>query len=108
MNTFIECTFIEIPQEGIANILIGSVYRPQNTNLAAFNDELIILPKIIDGDKDKLVFLAGHFNMDLIKHDTNLTTDEFLNNLLSYSFMLAIQYPTRPAGASVSLIDNIL
>ena len=36
---FIECIFIEVPQSRNLNILLGSVYRPPNTDVRKFNAE---------------------------------------------------------------------
>lgn len=103
----IECLFIEVPQKGKRNILFGCFYRPPNTDTVLFNTEIVEILKVIENRKNSIVFLAGDFNLDLLKFDNHAPTAEFLNNLLSYSYYPAIRYPTRISDTSATLIDNI-
>jgi len=107
MSSYIECLFIEIPQTGKQNIFIGCIYRPPNSDTDQFNSEIVQLLKIIDGEKKKIAFIAGDFNLDLVKQEKHAQTSEFLNNLLSYSYFPTIHSPTRISDASSTLIDNI-
>ena len=107
MSVFVECLFIEIPQKGKLNILIGCVYRPPNTDVNLFNSEILTILKLIDSEKNKLVLLAGDYNLDLLKYDCHSPTAEFLNNMLSYYFLPVIRNPTRISEISATLIDNI-
>src|SRR3989442_392726 len=51
--------------------------------------------------------ILGDFNLDLIKSEIHPPTNEFFNNLLSYSFFPTIHNPTRICDSSATLIDNI-
>jgi hypothetical protein len=57
--------------------------------------------------RKKIAFIAGDFNLDLIKQEKHAQTAEFLNILLSYSFYPTIHSPTRISDTSSTLIDNI-
>ena len=57
--------FIEIPQKGKNNIVIGCIYGPRNTDISLFNSQILVLLKIIDREK-KLAIIAGDYNLDLI------------------------------------------
>ena len=103
----LECIFVEILQSGKKNIIIGSVYRPPNTDVVNFGVNFSNLLDILDKESNKLLFIAGDFNLDLIKHDTHAATNDFLNSLLSHSFLPTITKPTRVTDLSSTLIDNI-
>jgi len=109
MTSFIECLFIEIRVSGSQNIMIGSVYRPPNTDLVLFNAECVSILNSFDKRKNGIVLIAGDFNLNLPKHNQHGPTSEFLNNLLSYNFMPTgtISVPTRISVTSAMLIDNI-
>jgi hypothetical protein len=107
MSISIECMFVEILQSHKPNILFGCFYRPPNTDIALFNAEIVLLLKIIDNEKNKIVLLAGDYNLDLLKYNNHSPTAEFLNILLSYSYFPTICNPTRITDSSATLIDNI-
>jgi hypothetical protein len=54
--SYIECLCIEIPQKGKANVLLGCIYRPPNTDLTLFNSDILILLKVIDSEKKRKFF----------------------------------------------------
>ena len=51
--------------------------------------------------------ILGDFNIDLLKFESHLDTDNFLNCLLSSHFLPHIVQPTRITDHSSTLIDNI-
>jgi hypothetical protein len=106
MCSFIESIFIEITQRGKANVLIGCIYRPPNSDIDLFNIEIVTLLSKIDGEMKKLALLAGDYNLDLIKQAKHAPTAEFLNNLTSFCFFPVISNPTRISDFSATLIDN--
>jgi len=60
------------------------------------------------GDKsEKLCFIMGDYNLDLLKYETHEQTELFLNDLLSHSFLCTKYYPTRITDTAATLIDNI-
>jgi len=107
MLPFIECLFVEILQPTGTNIIIGCVYRPPNTDLDLFNSEILTLLNILQKEKNKLIFIAGDFNLDLLKHESHGATGEFLNSMLCHTFFPVIRRPTRISEHSATLIDNI-
>ena len=52
--------------------------------------------------------ICGDFNIDLLKHSTNLRSNDFLKIILSSGFLPTLSCPTRFSDMSASLIDNIL
>ena len=57
--------------------------------------------------EQKSTFLLGDFNVNLLNYNEHNQTNEFLDSLLSNSFILLILQPTRITSHSNTLIDNI-
>ena len=51
--------------------------------------------------------IAGHYNIDILKHKTHEGTDKFINAVVSHSLSALIIRPTRFCIDKSSLIDNI-
>ena len=104
---YIECIFIEVTLQNRGCIIIGSIYRPPNSDVLKFNSELDDILYVIDGRKSNLTLLAGDYNLDLIKSDTHAATSDFFSNLMLHSFVANIYKPTRITASSATVIDNI-
>ena len=107
-NDFIESLFIEIIIPNSKNILIGVIYRPPNSNVKDFlthSSDLLRCQIFNNNDS----FIMGDFNINLLKrdHDHNNVSQDFLEILLSASFLPLISKPTRVVSPSSTLIDNI-
>jgi len=90
VNEFIECVFIEVSQS-CSNFLIGCVYRPPGKELYLFKDFLVMLLDKINSKRNvPLTFLAGDFNINLLKVACHNPTNEFINVLNSYLFVPVI------------------
>ena len=107
MNDFKECIFIEIPQVIKVNILVGCIYRPPDTNIQQFNVEFIVLLDIINSGRVEHTFIACDYNIDLLKRDNHVLTEEFINNLISSSFLPTIFRSTRITNSSATLIHQL-
>lgn len=106
MNNNVESLFIEIVIHGNKNIIIGIIYRPPNSSSIDFLkylDDLVKNPVFTN----KRSFIMGDFNLDLLKHENNNKSQEFLEILMSGSFLPLISKPTRIVDNSATLIDNI-
>ena len=58
--------------------------------------------------ENKKVLLAGDFNYDLLKHETDTNISYFLQMMLNNSYQPCITEPTRIMnGNKPSLVDNI-
>ena len=57
--------------------------------------------------EQKLVFLLGDFNVNLLNYNKHNQTNEFLDFLASILFIPLILQPTRITSHSNTLIDNI-
>jgi len=100
----LESIFLEITLPRSQSIIVGCIYRPPNTNLSAFNSSLNDSLHTIEREK-KPCYLAGDFNVDLLKAETHVPSSNILELLYSHSYLPLINKPTRPTSSS--LIDNI-
>ena len=98
--------FVEINGTKEKNIIVGIIYRPPDSKLNEFLSDLdLVLGKI--SKEDKLVFLMGDWNLNLINHHFHKATSDFLDLLYSRMFFPLITRPTRITANKASLIDNI-
>src|SRR6218665_418186 len=56
---------------------------------------------------NKKLFIAGDFNINLLKLDHHLQTSNFLNTMASFKLIPVILRPTRITEFTATLIDNI-
>ena len=88
------------------NVVIGVIYRPPDTNINSFIGHVSEILSKIKSDK-KLLYIMGDFNINLLNTDKHNATQEFVDNLFSYTLLPAITKPTRVTSHSATLIDNI-
>ena len=105
----IESVFFEIQINERKTIILGVVYRP-NTQPRADID--IFMQTIIEiqskiKEENKVSYLMGDFNIDLLKVNIHAKTNEFVNDLISQGFLPKITRPTRITPHSATLIDHI-
>jgi hypothetical protein len=101
-----EALWVEICADGQQNLICGVIYRHPNSNLNNFLDYINSTTDKINRE-NKLCLLLGDFNIDLLKIETHVDTDNFLNILGSSFFLPQILQPTRITDHSATLIDNI-
>ena len=106
MSEVIESIFIEIKVPNRRSIIIGEIYRPPNSSMPEFTE---ILQNLLSNEYfyNKTCFIMGDFNLNLLQCNENPSCQDFLNLMLSKSFVPLIKKPTRVSDASSSLIDNI-
>jgi hypothetical protein len=105
----VEAVFVELQKDECGldhNVIIGTVYRPPNQCIDACIDALNEKISLIKNE-NKILYLIGDFNVNLLKHAEHIPTAEFLENMYSHSLLPLITKPTRLSGQSASLIDNI-
>ena len=89
------------------NLIVGVIYRPSNTDVGRFNEQLNLMMHTIKQER-KIAYIMGDFNINVLNHKSHQHTDEFFNNIYSNGFTPLITSPTRITGKSKTLIDNIL
>ena len=88
------------------NIIEGSLYRPPCCNVAAFLEKFTEIVTVISRS-DKYCYLAGDFNLDLLRYADHEPTREFVDCLFFHMFLPLISRPTCITAYSATLIDNI-
>ena len=108
-NDDFEAIFVEISNTTLnlnKNVIIGTIYRPPGSDLIGFNERIVdLMDRIVK--ENKICYLAGDYNINLLNHDTHQLTAEFLNIMYSNSFIPLINRPTRVTEHSATLIDNV-
>ena len=90
-------------------VIIGNIYRPPRCNIESINDFSEKMSGLFSELHDfKHVIISGDFNIDLLKFQNNSGVDNYLENLISNSFIPKISYPTRLTEKTGTLIDNFL
>ena len=91
-------------------IVIGNIYRPPRNlleNFKTFYNELEpILQKLNSNTPETII--AGDFNIDLLKIDTNATFSDFFDLVTTHNFIPKITLLTRFSERTATLIDNFL
>ena len=100
-----ESLFIEV-RGNQHNLLVGSIYRPPNTNVGDFIDSFQVLGEKLH--KFKNVLIGLDHNLDLLKTSTHSLMQQFLEATLDANLIPIITKPTRVTHNSATLIDNIL
>ena len=82
-------------------------YRHPSRDLTDFNCNY--LRKILENvsEEQKSIFLLRDLNVNLLNYNEHNQSDEFLDSLVSNSFIPLILQPTRTTSHSNTLIDNI-
>ena len=89
-------------------LIIGNLYRPPRQNVDQINSFISDFEKILDSLKNfKNVTIAGDFNIDLLKCKQNSHISNYLELVLSSSFLPSITLPTRLTDSNGTLIDNM-
>ena len=101
-----EALFIEVQIPHGKNIIAGVVYRPPNNNSDAFLAEYNKIISLISKE-NKLYYIMGDFNLNLLNSESHSPTGEFLDTMLSKMLFPLISKPSRITANTASLIDNI-
>jgi hypothetical protein len=106
-NSNFEMLFMDLNLPGLPNKTIGVVYRPPDSNLDLFmSGFMCVLSVLTKSNAD--CYIAGDFNIDLLKWESHAGTSDFINSLYLHAMIPAITKPTRFSKDSSTLIDNIL
>jgi len=85
---------------------VGSVYRLPRSNIEHVNVFIEEMKQLVTLLKKKRhVFLAGDFNLDLLKFDHNPCCTNFLESVIAHGYILKITLPTRLTQRHGTLID---
>ena len=103
----LESVFIEVDIKDKKNKIYGCIYRHPSMDLEYFTKHFFekLMNKL--ASENKISYLLGDFNIDLLKIENEETINDFYNVLTSNLFVPHITLPTRITSHSKTLIDNI-
>ena len=100
-----ETVWVEIENKNDKNFLICSVYRHPSSSIDNLTTHFQnLLSKL---SSNKLLFIMGDFNINLLDFASHTLTSDFVNNFFSHSLLPCILHPTRVSEHRASIIDNI-
>ena len=102
----VESTFVELVFNG-NNIIVGSLYRPPNTNAKDFITDFTEIKTKITA-KHKHILLGLDHNLNLLNYQNHSDTQNFLEVIIDNDLFPCITRPTRLTYHSATLLDNIL
>ena len=108
-NEHYESVWIELKNQKSKNVICGCIYRHPHDNNDIFDDFLtyleITLVKL--SKENKVIYLCGDFNSDLLKYENTNNYRKFYDLLTSYGLFPMILLPTRVTKDSATIVDNI-
>ncbi len=105
-NDDFETIWIEIENSKAKNVLCCCAYRHPSTDISAFSDHLQEKLSMIENE-NKLTFIMGDFNINLMNYDNHAQTNDFINLMFSHHLQPSVLHPTRITDTTSTLIDNI-
>jgi hypothetical protein len=102
-----ESFYIEVEMEKGKNIIVGVIYKPPENSIDSFNTDFDHILKTISRE-NKISYLLGDYNIDLLKESSDRQTSDFINIIYSSSFYPTVNKPTRITRTSATIIDNII
>ena len=104
INDVMECITIEICMGIKRNVMVSCVYRTPGSNIDIFTD---VMERMFAKIDQKVHFVCGDYNIDLLNPNKHKKTDEFIDTMLTMSLLPTITKPSRVTSYSATLIDNI-
>ena len=90
-------------------VILGNVYRTPSKSPEKFNNYFNIILQKLNTNRyaNKIKYIVGDFNQDLIKHDDNLDCQNLIDNAHNHGFVQLVSRPTRITDHSTTLIDHV-
>ena len=89
------------------NVVILLIYRIPDTSIDSFIDKISNCLNSVIRKENKLCYILGDVNIDLMKHDSHTSTSDFLDLMYLYGMIPLIRKPTRITSHTATLIDHI-
>ena len=103
-----ESIFVEVNLRNGDKIVVGSIYRPPNTDSSLFVDEYCEILCQIKKCKYKYIAIGLDHNLNLLKSHHHGHTERFIETNLEHLLIPTITRPTRVTKTTATLIDNII
>ena len=99
-----ECITIELSLNSSKNVIIACIYRKPGAKIDEFTNKM---EEMFGNFKNKILYVCGDFNINLLKEDMHVQTRQFLDTMFSMGLFPLITKPSRIMSHSATLIDNI-
>ena len=106
LHNSIETVFLEIHNTNSKNIIVGIIYRRPRSDFLQFLEKYTAIISTV-GEEDKLCYLSGDYNLDLLKSETDDSVRELVRLSHSRLFFNSIIKPTRVTSTTATIIDHI-
>ena len=90
-------------------IILGNVYRSPSCKPHKFNELFNTILQKLGNNKysNKITYIVGDFNQDLIKHENDTEYQNLINNAHNNGFVQLVSRPTRITERTHTLIDHV-
>ena len=90
-------------------VILGNAYRTPSYQPDKFNKYFDALLQKLNSNryKNKIKYIVGDFNQDLIKYDNNVDYQNLIDNAHNHGFVQLVSRPTRITEHSATLIDHV-
>ena len=89
------------------NVIVGSMYKHSVLQINDFKSDFMTSSlSQLQKESDKIFFLLGDSNTDLLKFELSDTVNDFIDTLSSNFFLPRIILPTK-ISKTCTLIDNV-
>ena len=105
-----ESVFVEILSKNGKKLVVGSMYRPPNTDIMQFSiniANIISQAQKTNGKCPPELIIGMNHNIDLLKGSCHNPTQQFITDLSDIDLLPTITRPTQIMHHSATLIDNI-
>ena len=101
----VESCWIEVESYN-NNKNIGCIYRHPHADLDTFSSQIEEMIKTFNHN-NQLVYILGDLNIDFLKYDNHLPTNNYINMLYSNNFYPINTKPTRLTDHSATFIGHV-
>ena len=88
-------------------VVVINFYRSPSRDPKKFIATLDCLLKGLDRHSSKLIIIAGDANIDLLKYNSDVSSQDLIETLEKYGFAQTVSKPTRITDHSATLIDHV-
>ena len=89
------------------SVIIGNIYRSPSRKPCQFIESFEAILHKLTRHSNKHVLIVGDFNVDLIKHETDINSQNLIDATSNVGYIQVISRPTRVTDHSATLIDHI-
>jgi hypothetical protein len=88
-------------------MIVCNMYRSPSRQPGKFIEFIDQTLARINRHKNKHILFVGDFNVDLLKYENDVNSQNLIDTMASYSFIQTVAKPTRITDHSATLIDHV-